>query len=944
MSSIVTAWVAALALLSLAWPAASAAKSAPTPPAISGAASVLTSFWEDAAQREVFVVAGDRYELRFSTHPARLLTVRVDGNDLLASGGAAPWAELPDGARLVPAPRGFAPSWEVHTGQKSAQATSSAARMNVWRATPVYWEIQLRDIPLVPASNPGAAAPLRVHLVVHAHPDRAHLELRAEPEGAQPAPVSLGWSLAAPADAAHIHKLDTREVLAWPGRAVLLAAPGGIFFTDATITARAPAASAWFVLRPAKANVPLATLLNEELQPLPTADFSASRGVWTGYDAASGLYRIQVLSQRQAFTFDAAHKNPGRRLETALTVPATADPRRVTVLAATGLGNLPAAVLADPHGFPRPVPAFVAKNFSGENEESDDTAFGDILFPLALGPDQAREHRLVGLFQTWGANLVKQVSSIRFSNIYWHLSNGLSETTCFTHAWMHLRGALVSAPDYRPYSGPFLQGQPQHDCFSWPGFLHYETENGPARPMYRRTDFHSVAPSLARFTMHFRTSDDAADMRVEVLEMPQSDEARTFLRLRYQWDRATRVQGDARHTFRWLQTFEKYPARELLWLPDEGAGRTLALSAPGSASPSPQLLAEPLALRAPYAGVHEQRDHFGSIMLVTRLAGRLGGREVERVHLTADFDERQGAYAFVHDQPELSLETGDWLEADVLLMPHGEVTQPLHKAERERTHWAIRAPRITRVETGRKIADFPPTVRADQDVARFNVTGGLDALAIVAEGFSGPGVPLLWKDAVWQNPQRHGGDGHQVDRDPADGTHRFTFVYPIRRAEEHALTVSRLAVTGAEVAALEDNNGLPVARLTGEGDFRITSPVLFFPGTNRVTAGSGLIVVEGRGTSLCALPHRFSPDAGEAELAFAASDEARVAFNHTGSGGSLVLGQRVPGRSYRLVLDTGHVASAVAASSGEVGFPLPDSPASIAHVGEVTPATTQASP
>ena len=50
--------------------------------------------------------------------------------------------------------------------------------------------------------------------------------------------------------------------------------------------------------------------------------------------------------------------------------------------------------------------------------------------------------------------------------------------------------------------------------------------------MYRRTDFHSIAPNLARFTMHFRTSDDAANMRVEVIEIPQTDEARTFLRLR----------------------------------------------------------------------------------------------------------------------------------------------------------------------------------------------------------------------------------------------------------------------------------------------------------------------------------------------------------------------------------------------------------------------------
>ncbi|MCU0791365.1 MAG: hypothetical protein MUE42_00600, partial [Opitutaceae bacterium] len=708
------------------------------------------------------------------------------------------------------------------------------------------------------------------------------------------------------------------------------------FASGAAFTARAPAAAAWFVLRPAKTDTVFEELFAEELSPLLPGEFAASHGVWTGYDAASGLYKLQLLSQRPAFSFDDAHKTPGRRLESAISAPASSRPRSVTVLAATGLGNLPAAVLADPHGFPRAVPAFVAKNFSGENEEPNDDAFGDILFPLTLGPDQPREHRLIALFQTWGTNMVKQVSSIRFFNIYWHLSQGLSETTCFTHAWMHLRGTLVSVPDYRPYSGPFIQGQPQHDCFSWPGFLHYETADGQARPMYRRTDFHSIAPNLARFTMHFRTSDDAANMRVEVIEMPQTDEARTFLRLRYEWDRPARVLGDSRRAFRWLQTFEKYPARELLWLPAEGPARTVALPAPGLTSPAPQLLAEPLAIEAPYAGVHEQRDHFGSVMLVTRLAGRLGGRDVKRVHLTAEFDERQGTYAFVHDQADLTLAPGDWLEADVLLMPHGEVTQPLHKPERERLHWALRAPRITRVDAGEKIADFPPTVRADRDVVRFNVTGGLDALALIAEGFSGPGVPLLWKDAVWQNPQRHGGDGYQVDRDPTDGTHRFTFVYPVRRTEEHAFTMSRLAVAGAEVAALDEDNGLPLARFTAEAAYRITAPSIFLPGVNRIVAGSTLVTAEGRATVLRTLPHRFAPSAGEAELVFTESSEARVTFSHSGAGGSLTFGHRVPGRSYRLALNDAAARSAVATSAGEVVFDLPSSANNKTHHGELS--------
>ncbi|MCU0794048.1 MAG: hypothetical protein MUE42_14625, partial [Opitutaceae bacterium] len=229
MSRLIFLWSVVVGLFLAA--ASLRASTPASPPAIAGAASVLTSFWEDATQREVFVVAG---------------------RDLLGPEGASPWAELPDGTRLIPAPRDFIPNWQVHTGQKSAPAVTSAARMNVWRATPVYWEIHLRDIPFVPDGAPASAPPLRVHLVIHAHPDRAHLEFRAESAMGAPNPLALGWTIHPSAPAPRIQPLNTREALAWPGSAALLAPLGGDFASGAAFTARAPAAAAWFVLRPAK--------------------------------------------------------------------------------------------------------------------------------------------------------------------------------------------------------------------------------------------------------------------------------------------------------------------------------------------------------------------------------------------------------------------------------------------------------------------------------------------------------------------------------------------------------------------------------------------------------------------------------------------------------------------------------------------------------------------
>ncbi len=865
--------------------------SASHPPAIDGADSKLTSHWEDAEQKEIFVVAGDDYEIRFGTHPARLISLRVDGTELLGPGGATFLAETKEGLHLVPAPRDVLPNWEVHTGQKSAPAKSSAARMNIWRASPLYWEIHLRDIPFSPVDDPLGALPLRVHLVIHAHPDRVHLEFRSE--GSVPEWVGIRLS---PLAAETISR-ESREILTLasvpeaPPLAALLPAPGGQISREGN-EIRSPGTAPWFVLRTGNLT------FTEELKPLPAEAFFAENGHWTGYNPESGLYVLEMFSRREAFSFDAAHKVPSRRIKTTITSPGSDQPRKITVMARTGLGNLEAGQVTDPHGFPRAVPSFVTKNFDGEFEEPNDSAYGDIFFPLDIGPSTPNEHRVIALFQNWGDHPLKQVSSIRFFNIYWHLSTGLSETTCFTLAWMNLRGTLVSVPDYRPYSGPFLMGQPQHDCYAWPAFLHYETAAGEIRPMYQRTDFYSIAPNLARFTMHFRTSDEAARLAVEVMEIPQTDEMRTFLRLRYDWDQPVTLTGDTRRTFRWLQTFEKYLPKSLLWLSADGSEKTLAIPKDPGPDPRPLLVAEPLAKDAPFAGVHEQKDDYSSMMLITSLSGQLGGKSIEQAFLTSEFTDTNGFYAFVPDTSNLELQAGDWLEATVVLMPHGEVTQPFFKPNRERHHWSESPPRVVNVSVGKKINDFPATVQAREDVARFRVAGGLNTIPIIAEGFSRPAVPLLWRGDLWQDQQIHGGDGYQVDRNPADGTYRFTFVIPIRGTEEHDLTVSLLAVNGAEVLSLRDDNGLPVASFSGEADYLVKSPQIFMPGENIIPPNNGLILSSGRASEIRAVPIRFEPENDTTRLRVISFSPALTELEINGSGGNLTVGHRVPGHTY----------------------------------------------
>jgi hypothetical protein len=165
-----------------------------------------------------------------------------------------------------------------------------------------------------------------------------------------------------------------------------------------------------------------------------------------------------------------------------------------------------------------------------------------------------------------------------------------------------------------------------------------------------------------------------------------------------------------------------------------------------------------------------------------------------------------------------------------------------------------------------------------------------------------------------------------VDRDPADDTYRFTFVYPIRGTEAHDFTVSLLKVGGAEVASLQDDNGLPLARFTAEADYAVTSPAFFQGGENRVSAGSDLVRASGRAIELRAVPVTFTPANGEAVVRITAASEARVELTITGAAGRLSIGHRVPGRRYGFTREDCPGKEILLATDQDIVLDLPASP------------------
>ena len=627
----------------------------------------------------------------------------------------------------------------------------------------------------------------------------------------------------------------------------------------------------------------------------------------------------QATINAGAFGFEQAFLNPNREAAVTVTLrDGEKTPRGMVVKCATGIGNLEAAVLTDPFGFPLPVPVQVSKNFSGEMEEPDDTAFGDSYFPLTLTPGERRTFRVVHLTQNWGDHPLKQVSSIRFNNIYWHLSTGASESTCLTQNWLEIgRSGIMAIPDFRPRSGPMYVDQPQHDCEQWPGFLQYN--NGASRLIYERTSFQSVSPNLARVTMQYHTSDNAATAKISIMEFPQRDEMRTFVHLRYDWQQPATIAGDARLNFRWLNLFEKSRPETLFWTDVNGATKSL----PTTASDKPLLVGEPLSLQSPFVAIQgsltpvtpnaaaEIGKNFHCIVLVRKFHARLGGIEYKQPTFSAQFGAQDGAFWLTAPIDSLVLKPGDYVDADVMLMPFAGPTQPNFVAERERLQrFGTKIPVLTEVTVGTKVHDFPATVQAADEVAACTMSGGYDEMPLIVEGFKKPGVPLLWRDGVYQNQQVIGGDGYQVEPDGAGGF-RFTLVYPIREGQRIPLMVTRADCTSG-ISRVHEVNGFLTIDAPASGAFTLKTPVLFAAGRNSATFGSPTYSFRGTASSIHQAPIRLTLASGDAAVVI---NDAGNGVTTTGAASTVTFTNLTPGAVYTVTVN-GAIAQMTTANDG----------------------------
>lgn len=870
---------------------------------------------------------------------------------------------LPDGANLLGAAGLWMELADAQGLEYSSRFAPKAARQNTWRAGPYYYDAHLLDFEL--ATEDGRVAPVEGELVLNCFPDRISLqavfhvkedvevagaEIVCETTGLQPAGNAAKGLALFTGEGAVLGLAGAGEgvALSAQGNTVRIACPGGEWKAGEVHECHV---ALFCGSQDDVESVRRAALA--ELTPLGERAFTLQGATSGGYDSGRGVYVIRAAPGHSNYGFEGFWNNPNMYLTADVAVRNDGMARRIYVMHDCPAGPVEAGVLTDAHGFPLPVQVQACKNFGGENEEPIDVHFSESYYPLDLGPGERCRFLSHHLHQNWGDHPLRQVSSIRFFQIYYHLSQGVTETTCFSlpTKFGTIPGGAQRAytvADYRPLSGQTWIGQPQHEHVGLQGWLQYDDGEEWRWPRFRGSTVLSTGPNLAWFIQEYESSDGKVDETVEVFEMPQEDELRTFLRIRYDFRRDVTIAGDPRHNLRLLNKgtyIRRVHWEELAWLGESGEVQTKPLTYDGKWSAE----GEPVRPVNSFACAYPHIDGSDSVV-VRSFRGEIGGRPFNRLGFSAIGHENHMTELML--VPLIDGDTvpaGSWFELDCILVPYGDDFSTYNVPLEESVRFGLNAREMgefltpeqvteagitvmgptVEVAHGDRVLDLPPVVRAEDNWAEFTFSGGHDRIALVATGFQAPKLPMLWEGSTYIDQQARGGDGYQAFAN-ADGTYGFVFA-PRTRTTRHAskwqTTIHRYLVTQAlseaDIASVKTLNGEVVLAIEGKGKTMIDSPRIWCPATNALMKSRSVHQATSSAGHIATVPVRLAGDWAEATVAVEAYDHKRIRMSVSADAEAVVQADGMAaGRSYEVSIGDGKL-ELMASAGGRLDVRVP---------------------
>ena len=526
------------------------------------------------------------------------------------------------------------------------------------------------------------------------------------------------------------------------------------------------------------------------------------------YDALRGVYKFSIGGT----SFNPPYFSEWNVHYTApITLVGGDEDRSVYILTHTSNGGAEGACVLSEDNMLLPIPTMIFKNFAGENEESifyaGDAGYGETLVPMVAEAGKTISFTVINAYQNWGATPLKQLSSIQFFAPYYHLSTGVTETSCIA-PWFTSGRDLWTLPDFRTMSAPFwyeytgslYDNQPQHTHAGYHYFLEYKD----VYKVYSASEnvsnnIISSGLNYAQVEMNYVSDDGRIEVTYNHIEMPQTDEHRAFYEIEY------KILEDI--------NFDNFKKNFAFYTVQGYAGSYTTLGyldenneyATATVTNSAKFIK--LGDNCPYVSLYGLKGawenkcgNLGFVIYDSDIT--IGGEKYDGNFVLFSMG---GQFSLTLDLETVSLKKGDTIKLYMILVPWGSELSTDDSNMREiRENTCINPLDIT-VINGEKIESvFVPKVRSTDGVsASFTLTGGNNNCVVRAYGFKNLTTPKIYEiidgemveyvSNSSQNPDRTGAshtyDGYFVYYDN-DGTYSYTFVVDMTDTEGRTFVIS----------------------------------------------------------------------------------------------------------------------------------------------------------
>lgn len=644
----------------------------------------------------------------------------------------------------------------------STKYTKSKSRINLYRRGPYYCEIHWVDMRF--ANQKGDTLPIRAEVVLYCFPERVKSSIKLFPSA----------------------QLNMK-----------------------TLTAKGKAETSLEIKTIEKGQPQYFNFdLFQEVKPLQDAAFTLKKGITpVRYDQRKGVYTIGSETtegfQKQYF------EQPNGYEDVAFKVKNDGIARKIYICHKTlkGEGIVEGGVVLDEKGYPLPILVEVCKNFAGEKEEKfynpRDTAFSETYFPLYLEPNEELEISSLHVYQNWGRHMTKHWSSLGFFMDYFHSSTGVTETTCYIpFKFGHQTG--ISIGDFRAMSQEtFWEGQPQHDNIGGHNFLTYYDGKKWNYSEYKGTTYKSTGANWCNVEMEYLSTDSSIKLLLDIWEVPQDDELRSFFRARYKVLRPLIIE-DAKANFRFLDiSTTQQRLRYNHFAYTDASGKITSKPIVFGEEP---FCAKGIELPAEnsFTAIYGEPKGSNGIMIRNfktnmnlKPAFSIQHKVVipepkdtsvnEHKVYTPPLKNEDVRFSLVPSTDRLILKPGDEIELNGFWLPYGEYDGYKTPA-REAVTFGSDQPRVTKIKKGLCLNNFPTMIQVENNQAEFTIKGGLNIIPVIAKGFTDYRNLMLYRkingtwDPVFLN-QNTESDGNQVFCD-TDGKFGAIFLFKTNGAEQ----------------------------------------------------------------------------------------------------------------------------------------------------------------